>query len=231
MRRRTIEEPAQFAKDTGSTLRLIRKEGDYATYLLSSCTLRNAATLSLSMGKVPTLAVEVVNVIENSTTIPNELIAHKIGLLIVNQKLLDDFIRRDIDEYPVITLNVTNDTNKSLPVTSFRMTPRSVLVDIGPVPILTMPPYTTLNLRGRLGVGTSEDHLKWNPVIKNYFYEVPGTDRMIPTERGDVLVYDLIYEVESVGGRDPEYLMEYARLLVDELGIKIKYDDKQVNTS
>jgi DNA-directed RNA polymerase alpha subunit len=134
------------------------------------------------MGDIPTIAIDIVNVYENTSHYHDEYLAHRLGLVPLKYKSDYQDVILEIDVHA--TTEVRNVTTKDL---KGKVYP----VD-NDILICKLFPGQSLHLKCTVKEGTGNEHAKWSPVTiitfkkqdKIYFFEIESIG-MIP---GNILV-------------------------------------------
>lgn len=175
-----------------------KEEGNYMQFVIAGVDLDIVNSLRRVMiSEVPTLAIEEVLVKHNTTILPDEMIAHRLGLI----PLTDT----DLKEATFI-LNSREQSDKVKTVYSDDLI---VMTDnVAPVyekiPILKLckGQYVELKAVARRGIGY--DHSKWSPVATCFF--IPD-----PTDETKYL-----FNIESIGAIPPRKILKTAITVLKE---------------
>lgn len=167
---------------------------DYCEFVLSNTDVSVANALRrVILSHVPTIAVDLVEIEENSTVLNDEFIAHRLGLIpLVSSRvgeMKSPFETEEDDDFTDVEFNidVTCTTDDTLEVTSndFQLDPR--FPDVAPVGysaggveadqkgilIVKMRKNQELRLRAIARKGIGKDHAKWQPVATVCFQYMP----------------------------------------------------------
>ncbi len=145
---------------------------------------------------VPTWAIELVQFEENTTVLPDEFIAHRLGLFPLTsstdpeteevQFTLDLTATEDLEEW----------TSESLKSDS-----ENVVSAIDGIPIVKVARGQRLKLTAIAKKGTGFQHSKWSPVSTCFFEKIPE---------------GFLFHVETTGSLDPIEVVQRATSILSE---------------
>lgn len=166
---------------------------DYCEFVLSNTDVSVANALRrVIIAEVPTIAIDLVDMENNTTVLNDEFIAHRLGLIPIYSERAGDMKRpfewNDDNDWIEVrfTLNVRCDGDSTLSVTSHDLQPDPSYPDVRPVilrekdcdvdkPIVLVKMRRGQELKltaiARKGVG--KDHAKWIPVATAVFQYMP----------------------------------------------------------
>ncbi len=172
-------------------VKILKKEGEYVKFLLEGVTPAYANALRrVILSEVPTLAIDEVTILTNTSALFDEILAHRLGLipLRVDLKTYDVLrecyeegdaeacevyfsLKVEAGERPVVVYSGHLKLEKP---TSGVLT--TVPLDISPVsdtiPIVKLGPGQVIELEAVARMGVGKDHAKWQPVcVAAYKYK------------------------------------------------------------
>ena len=131
------------------------------------------------ISEVPTLAIDLVDMMENTGVLHDEFMAHRVGLLPIDSNDLSEFksVHECDSEYlcddcsVYFVCNVTNNTTHNITVTSadfVSQNPKYQLVfnmhDGKELTVTKLAPTQTINFTGIATKDIGSEHIKWSPV-------------------------------------------------------------------
>jgi DNA-directed RNA polymerase subunit D len=157
-------------------IKIISLTEDKLTFLLEGVGTAFANTLRRTMlSEVPIMAIEDIFYFDNTSLVPDEVLAHRIGLVPLNTSLENYVLPEDCDCESdlgcprcrvILTIDVQSDNNDSITVYSGEL--ESEDPDIYPVskkiPLAKLAPNQSIRLEAYAQLGKGKDHAKWSPV-------------------------------------------------------------------
>ena len=131
------------------------------------------------IAETPTMALELIDIYENTSVLHSDFICHRLGLLPLNSNTVDKIIfKHECDcEHCCercsvhFKCDVTNDTHKNITVTNGDLIPINNTNNEGwwidgldSIPILKLAPKQTITFNAMAQKGTGKEHSKWSPV-------------------------------------------------------------------
>ncbi|MFQ5969895.1 MAG: DNA-directed RNA polymerase subunit D [Nitrososphaerales archaeon] len=172
----------------------------------------------IAISEVPIMAIDDVVILENSSVMHDEAIAHRLGLIPLRTEL-DRFVMADecdckstlgCSKCRVLLYLEGEAQDKSRPVLSGELNSdddyvKPVSTDI---PIIVLAPTQKLKLEAYARLGTSKMHAKWQPVSAAVLKEVDSDKE------------EYILHLESVGSLTPsEVLLQSLKILDEKIKI------------
>ena len=176
---------------SGVRARILKLEGEYVEFLLEGVSPAYANALRrVILSEVPTLAVDEVTILTNTSPLFDEILAHRIGLipLRVDLETYDVLrecyeegvqegcevyfsLRIEAGERPTVVysghLKLERPSSGPLAHTPLKVTPVS-----DTIPIVKLGPGQALELEAVARMGVGKDHAKWQPVsVAAYKYK------------------------------------------------------------
>jgi len=153
------------------TVELIKKEGNYLEFVVKGIDPAIANSMRrVMLAEVPTMAIDEVVILENTSVLYDEMLAHRLGLIPlrtdISQFNLDDLCNESLPEREVkFTLVVEA---KKGPLTVYSRDLKSEDPYVKPVsdeiPIVKLAKGQKVVLEAYARLGRGRDHAKWQPV-------------------------------------------------------------------
>ncbi len=163
-------------------VKLLEREGNRISLLLEGVPLQvvNAIRRTI-MADVPTLAIDEVYIVENSSLMYDEILAHRLGLIPLTTNLdkykLPEEATREEEAFVRLFLEVDAGTETKI-VYSGDL--KSEDPDVRPasdkIPIVLLAPGQRISLEARARLGTAKEHAKWSPVSIAVHKYIPKID-------------------------------------------------------
>lgn len=173
---------------------------DVFTYSITSKTTHHANLLRRTMmSDVSTLAIDSVNIHQNDSVLIDELIAHRLGLIV----LKSDNIPEDqvvlslnvtcIDEWMYVTAGMFVSTHDNV----YPVNPNTIIVKLNR--------GESIKLTGIVKEGVGRQHAKWMPVA------AIGYKMMVIDDH-----YKITMKIESVGSLSAKEILDKAKIIISE---------------
>jgi len=165
------------------SVRVRKLENDRVDFILSNTSSEFAnAIRRVTMAEVPTLAIETVNIEENTSVLADEFLAHRLGMVVLNSEDIDDLVYNwdcTCDEYctncSVIyrldayghdspDLPIVNVDSKLLDKNCSNHKFRPVYDQAGGIMIAKLGMKQAIVLECIARKGIAKEHAKWSPV-------------------------------------------------------------------
>jgi DNA-directed RNA polymerase subunit D len=178
----------------------------------------------LSISQVPTFAIDDVVILENSSVMHDEAIAHRLGLIplrtdlerFVMPQLCDCKSTLGCSKCRVLLVLDAESQDKTKVITSAELISEDEVVKPvnNEIPIVSLAPAQKLKFEAYARLGTGKSHAKWQPTSVAVVKDGKGED-------------DSILVIESNGSLTPqEIVLEAAKIL----GSKIKEFDSAIES-
>lgn len=161
----------------------------------------------ISISEVPTLAIDDVVILENSSVMHDEAIAHRLGLIPLRTELNKFVLPQQCDcnntlgcsKCRVLLILDSESTEKTRIVTSGDLVSEDEFVKpvSTNIPIITLAPGQKLKFEAYARLGTGKDHAKWQP-----------TTAAIVKDGNDA--NETILIIETTGSLTPEEILKSA---------------------
>jgi DNA-directed RNA polymerase subunit D len=140
----------------------LKKEGFTYKFLIQGTRYDFVNALRRTIiSKVKTLAIENISIYKNESIMPDEFMAHRLGLIPVNS--------RDFDDKTEVKLFVQKESGM---VRSGDMDVDGAVIKLKNIPITKLKEGKKLELEMKAVPGNGDDHIKWSPALV-YYFNVP----------------------------------------------------------
>lgn len=145
----------------------------------------------ICLNGVPIYAVESVDVLENTSVLADEGVAHRLGLIPLKTDLQSSKEDNESDKIMLTLDSGISDDTRTILSKELKSQDNTVIPTSGDIPIVTLAPGQSLKIEvyARLGKGT--EHAKWNS---------SNVATLTETEKNN----ERILTVESTGALDPK---------------------------
>jgi DNA-directed RNA polymerase subunit D len=143
----------------------------------------------LAISEVPTLAIDDVVILENSSVMHDEAVAHRLGLIPLRTDLDRFVMPHDCDckstlgcsKCRVLLVLDSEATDKTKVVTSGELVSEDELVKpvSKDIPIIALAPNQKLKFEAYARLGTGKDHAKWQPTAAAVVKDGKSEDEII----------------------------------------------------
>ncbi|MFX0013635.1 MAG: DNA-directed RNA polymerase subunit D [Promethearchaeota archaeon] len=155
-------------------LEIIEQRANFVKFILSEVTPTFANTLRrMILSEVPTMAIDEVIVIENTTPLYDEIVAHRLGLIPLKTDL-ENYVRHELCSCGgqgctscevSLTLEKSGDQDVEIVFSSHLLSQDPKIVPVHPnIPILKMARDQKIFLEAIARLGRGIDHAKWQPI-------------------------------------------------------------------
>jgi len=158
-------------------IEIIENKGDKLSFILrgSNDTFVNAIRRTI-IGEVPTLAVEDIILVENSSPVLDEMVAHRLGLIPLTTPIDEFTVASECDNCKgdgcsfcsiALTLEVEANLDDTIVVYSKELQSNdSKVVPVSEkIPIVKLGPGQKITLEAIAMMGRGREHAKWSPVV------------------------------------------------------------------
>ena len=148
--------------------------------LIRKTTLSEVTKLRrILMSQIHTMAIEFIEIERNSSVLPDETIAHRLGLLPIYCQNIEDFYAMEECECEKesgcrecslsFVLDVTGRTNNKFEVTSdhIEFSRGNMEISTAKIPIFFLRKGESVSIRGKIQKATGRIHSKWSPVTSS----------------------------------------------------------------
>jgi DNA-directed RNA polymerase subunit D len=155
-------------------LEIVEQQENYVKFFLSGVTPTFANTIRrMVMSEVPTMAIDEVIIIENTTPLYDEIVAHRLGLIPLKTDL-ENYVRPELCSCSgqgctscevSLTLEKSGDQDIEVVFSRDLLSQDSKIVPVFPnIPILKMAKDQKIFLEAIARLGRGLDHAKWQPI-------------------------------------------------------------------
>ncbi|MFX1285443.1 MAG: DNA-directed RNA polymerase subunit D [Promethearchaeota archaeon] len=155
-------------------LEIVERQENYVKFILSDVTPTFANTIRrMILSEVPTMAIDEVIIIENTTPLYDEIVAHRLGLIPLKTDL-ENYVRPELCSCGgqgctscEVSLTLEKNGEKDIEVvfSNDLLSQDSKIVPVHPnIPILKMAKDQKIFLEAIARLGRGLDHAKWQPI-------------------------------------------------------------------
>ncbi len=188
------------------SLEIINENDDKVSVKIKGVPLQYANALRrICLNGVPVYAVESVDILENSSVLADEGIAHRLGLIPLKTDLE---AARDGNENDKIMLTLdsgVSDETRTVLSGHLKSQDDKIVPTSNDIPIVTLAPGQSLKIEAHVRLGKGTEHAKWNSSNVATLTESDKDDERILT-------------VESTGALNPKHIIVAS---VEQLSIRL----------
>ena len=188
------------------SLEIINENDDKVSVKIKGVPLQYANALRrICLNGVPVYAVESVDILENSSVLADEGIAHRLGLIPLKTDLE---AARDGSENDKIMLTLdsgVSDETRTVLSGDLKSQDDRIIPTSNDIPIVTLAPGQSLKIEAHARLGKGTEHAKWNSSNVATLTESDKDDERILT-------------VESTGALNPKHIIVAS---VEQLSIRL----------
>ena len=148
----------------------------------------------ICLNGVPIYAVESIDILENSSVLADEGIAHRIGLIPLKTDLSASKDGNENDKIMLTLDSGVSDETRTILSGEIKSQDDSVIPTSKDIPIVTLAPGQSLKFEAYARLGKGTEHAKWNSATIVTLTETEKEDEKILT-------------VESTGALDPKHII------------------------
>jgi len=217
-------------------LKLVKKKKGKVSFEVNGASAAYVNTLRrIFMGEVPTMAISEIEFKQNTSALYDEIVAHRLGLLVLKTDLKTYNVPKAGEEESAAT-HVKLVLKETGPKTVYASDLKSKDSKITPVfpetPIVKLQDKQEIELVATAHLGFGKDHTKWNPGLVWYYFNPKITVNNKSSKLKDVIERyppqirkkDMI-EAEKI---DSAELIDACKGISDDV-VKIEYDDPHNN--
>ena len=212
--------------DALNTIKILERDNNHIVIEFNDIPRQYVNALRrLSISQVPTFAIDDVVILENSSVMHDEAIAHRLGLIPLRTDLLKDFVMPHVcdckstlgcSKCRVLLVLDTESQDKTKVITSADLVSEDEIVKPvnNEIPIVSLAPGQKLKFEAYARLGTGKNHAKWQPTS-------------VAVVKDSKKEEDSILVIESNGSLTPEEIvLEAAKIL----GSKINEFDSAIQS-
>ena len=148
----------------------------------------------ICLNGVPIYAVESVDILENSSVLADEGIAHRIGLIPLKTDLSASKDGNENDKIMLTLDSGVSDETRTVLSGELKSQDNSVVPTSNDIPIVTLAPGQSIKFEAYARLGKGTEHARWNSA---------NVATLTETEKDD----ERILTVESTGALDPKHII------------------------
>ena len=148
----------------------------------------------ICLNGVPIYAVESVDVLENSSVLADEGVAHRIGLIPLKTDLESSKDGSEDDKIMLILDSGVSDQTRTILSGDLKSQDSNVIPTSNDIPIVTLAPGQSLKIEVYARLGKGVEHAKWNSANVATLTDSENDDEKILT-------------VETTGALDPKHII------------------------
>ena len=195
-----------------SSIEIISKDAKKISVKLKGIPLQHANALRrICLNGVPIFAIDTVDVIENSSVLADEGIAHRLGMI----PLHSDLSKFDESDSRVALVLDSGETETSRTVTSAELISQDDIVKpiSDKIPIIELAPGQKLKIESYAKIGRGTEHAKWNSA---------NISVLVNSDKND----EYILTVETTGALEPQKIILSG---IDELAKRLNGFKETIN--
>ena len=195
-----------------SSIEIISKDAKKISVKLKGIPLQHANALRrICLNGVPIFAIDTVDVIENSSVLADEGIAHRLGMI----PLHSDLSKIDESDSRVALVLDSGETETSRTVTSAELSSQDDIVKpiSDKIPIIELAPGQKLKIESYAKIGRGTEHAKWNSA---------NISVLVNSDKND----EYILTVETTGALEPQKIILSG---IDELAKRLNGFKETIN--
>ena len=195
-----------------SSIEILSKDAKKISVKLKGIPLQHANALRrICLNGVPIFAIDTVDVIENSSVLADEGIAHRLGMI----PLHSDLSKIDESDSRVALVLDSGETETSRTVTSAELISQDDIVKpiSDKIPIIELAPGQKLKIESYAKIGRGTEHAKWNSA---------NISVLVNSDKND----EYILTVETTGALEPQKIILSG---IDELAKRLNGFKETIN--
>ena len=195
-----------------SSIEILSKDPKKISVKLKGIPLQHANALRrICLNGVPIFAIDTVDVIENSSVLADEGIAHRLGMI----PLHSDLSKIDESDSRVALVLDSGETETSRTVTSAELISQDDIVKpiSDKIPIIELAPGQKLKIESYAKIGRGTEHAKWNSA---------NISVLVNSDKND----EYILTVETTGALEPQKIILSG---IDELAKRLNGFKETIN--
>jgi len=195
-----------------SSIEILSNDAKKIAVKLKGIPLQHANALRrICLNGVPIFAIDTVDVIENSSVLADEGIAHRLGMI----PLHSDLSKIDESDSRVALVLDSGETETSRTVTSAELISQDDIVKpiSDKIPIIELAPGQKLKIESYAKIGRGTEHAKWNSA---------NISVLVNSDKND----EYILTVETTGALEPQKIILSG---IDELAKRLNGFKETIN--
>ena len=188
------------------SLEIINENEEKVSVKIKGVPLQYANALRrICLNGVPIYAVESVDILENSSVLADEGVAHRVGLIPLKTDLESSKAGNENDKIMLTLDSGVSDETRTILSGDLKSQDSNVIPTSNDIPIVTLAPGQAIKLEAHARLGRGTEHAKWNSSNVVTLTESDKDDERILT-------------VESTGALNPKHIILSS---VDQLASKL----------
>ena len=177
------------------SLEIINENEEKISVKIKGIPLQYANALRrICLNGVPIYAVESIDVLENSSVLADEGVAHRVGLIPLKTDLNASKNGDENDKIMLTLDSGVSDETRTILSGDFKSQDNSIIPTSNNIPIVTLAPGQSLKFEAYARLGKGTEHARWNSANIVTLTESDKDDERILT-------------VESTGALDPKHII------------------------
>ena len=148
----------------------------------------------ICLNGVPIYAVESIDVLENSSVLADEGVAHRVGLIPLKTDLSASKDGNENDKIMLTLDSGVSDETRTILSGELKSQDDSVVPTSNDIPIVTLAPGQSIKFEAYARLGKGTEHARWNSA---------NVATLTDTEKDD----EKVLTVESTGALDPKHII------------------------
>ena len=177
------------------SLEIINENEEKISVKIKGIPLQYANALRrICLNGVPIYAVESIDVLENSSVLADEGVAHRVGLIPLKTDLSASQNGDENDKIMLTLDSGVSDETRTILSGDFKSQDDSVIPTSDNIPIVTLAPGQSLKIEAYARLGKGTEHARWNSA---------NVATLTDTEKDD----EKVLTVESTGALNPKHII------------------------
>ena len=148
----------------------------------------------ICLNGVPIYAVESIDILENSSVLADEGVAHRVGLIPLKTDLSASKDGNENDKIMITLDSGVTDETRTILSGELKSQDDSVVPTSNDIPIITLAPGQSIKFEAYARLGKGTEHARWNSA---------NIATLTDTEKND----EKVLTVESTGALDPKHII------------------------
>ena len=178
-----------------SSIQVITNDDKKISVKIKGVSLHYANALRrICLNGVPVYAVESVDVLENTSVLADEGVAHRIGLIPLKTDLESSKDGSETDKIMLTLDSGISDETRTILSGDLKSQDPNVIPTSNDIPIVTLAPNQSLKIEAHARLGKGTEHAKWNSA---------NVATLTDSEKED----EKILTVETTGALEPKHII------------------------
>ena len=177
------------------SLEIINENEEKVSVKIKGVPLQYANALRrICLNGVPIYAVESVDMLENSSVLADEGVAHRVGLIPLKTDLESSKTGNENDKIMLTLDSGVSDETRTILSGELKSQDASIIPTSNDIPIVTLAPGQSIKFEAHVRLGKGTEHARWNSA---------NIVTLTDTEKDD----EKILTVESTGALNPKHII------------------------